>query len=208
MRRSGLTVGEMLVGIFIVGVVWIIVYSWRRPPMMRAQCQSNLRQVSLAVLQYSHDWSQTLPPVAMSPTGATWPSTYGWADAVLPYATSRTVFLCPQETRHDANALPWQPGYTDYYFDAQVKGCSLSALNNSANSVLLAEGNDGGARTTARYAGDRVPPSWIESAASPAARHLDGANYSFVDGHVKWLMSSRSPNPCHAYCGSDFLFCS
>ena len=27
----------------------------------------------------------------------------------------------------------------------------------------------------------------------PLGRHLDGANYAFADGHVKWLKGSGSP---------------
>jgi prepilin-type processing-associated H-X9-DG protein len=206
MHRSGLRVGEVLIGLFIVGVVWIVVYSWRRPPMMRAQCQDNLRQVSLAILQYSRDWSQTLPPVAMSPAGATAPSGYGWADAVMPYAISHTIFLCSLETRHDANALPWQPGYTDYYYDSALAGLSLNSVNNGGNSVLLGEGADGGKSTTARYALRSVPRDWMRIADSPTHRHLDGCNYGFVDGHVKWLAYRRVPLEPGIPCDAGFYF--
>ena len=41
---------------------------------------------------------------------------------------------------------------------------------------------------------------------NPSIRHLDGANYSFVDGHVKWMYNRGIGNGCTAPDGGSATF--
>lgn len=56
-----------------------------------------------------------------------------------------------------------------------------------------------------------VPQSSAKSSQAPRAesryaRHLDGSNYAFIDGHVKWLQSNAAPDGKAAAAGGGFTF--
>jgi prepilin-type processing-associated H-X9-DG protein len=60
---------------------------------------------------------------------------------------------------------------------------------------MLGDGDGNSPQSTASYAINHLPASWLQSANSPAKRHLGGAHYAFADGHVKWLPSNLKPVP-------------
>jgi prepilin-type processing-associated H-X9-DG protein len=61
-------------------------------------------------------------------------------------------------------------------------------IKNAEQLIMLGDGDGASAESTASYAISRIPLSWLQSSDSPMKRHLDGANYAFADGHVKWLI--------------------
>ena len=83
----------------------------------RASCQSNLKQLGLALSQYTQDSDGELPPISQ-PGGKT-----TWREAIYPFVKSTGVYRCP-DTRSDsiqdspdhlqasygANALNWNGG--------------------------------------------------------------------------------------------------
>ena len=84
-----------------------------------------------------------------------------------------------------------QRGYTDYWYNRNVAGKNEQKINNSAVIIIMGDGNDGRDETTARYSLSQLPATWLADKKSPAYRHLDGANYAFADGHVKWLKPEK-----------------
>lgn len=101
--RSGFTLIELLVVIAIISLLAAIlfpVFATAREKARQSTCMSNMRQLSLGVLQYSNDFDDRLPYAVMVEGGiGTTAGNSGyrwyWQDAVYPYVKSAGVFSCP-----------------------------------------------------------------------------------------------------------------
>jgi prepilin-type N-terminal cleavage/methylation domain-containing protein/prepilin-type processing-associated H-X9-DG protein len=101
----GFTLIELLVVIAVIALLAAIlfpVFARARENARRASCQSNLKQLGLAIAQYNQDYDGRFP---ISVRGA-----YGnaantqWAQTLQPYTKSLQVFMCPSDT--GANKTP------------------------------------------------------------------------------------------------------
>lgn len=53
------------------------------PDFQGKQCQSNLKQIMLGIVQYTQDYDELMPPARR------------WTDVIQPYVKSRQIFDCP-----------------------------------------------------------------------------------------------------------------
>lgn len=148
-----------------------------------SNCQSNMKQITLAAHHYMQDYDEKLP------SAATVGVTFGWADSLQPYLQTTAVFHCPKNSQI-VSSNPLARGYTDYFYNARLANLVMPTVSRVAVTVMMGEG----VSSNARYALSQLPPAWINTPSSPARRHfqpksatLSGANYAFVDGHIKWL---------------------
>jgi len=155
----------------------------RRMYAPRASCQSNLKQMALAMMQYTQDYNERHPPVAIASNG----SPYGWADAIYPYAKNHDIYQCPHDFWTQASTTPQRSGYTDYWFNGNLSSVALKRIKSPAQTFLFGDGNNGSERTDARYSYSTLPTAWQSDPSQPSMRHQNGANYAFADGHVNWL---------------------
>ncbi len=158
----------------------------QRPP----SCQRNLKQIAQGVLQYLQDYDKRYPLIDVNDTGVTASNAYGWADALNPYLKSTQIFQCPSEVttptiatsgRFNGEPDPTAKGYTDYWYNARLNALETKEIAAPSHTLLNGDGNDSTDTANARYSLSALPSGW-----PPAKRHLDGANYSYADGHVKW----------------------
>jgi prepilin-type N-terminal cleavage/methylation domain-containing protein/prepilin-type processing-associated H-X9-DG protein len=194
-QPQGFTLIELLVVIAIIAILAAIlfpVFARARENARRASCQSNLKQVALGIIMYSQDYDDRLPPdyIPETPTTSDTDGLLGWASMVQPYLKSIQLFQCPSEsTWGPGTGLDNNPTAIDYFYNYSLArdtsdnpvGISLAAIEYPTNTILngdWAVANDRSAVFAA--------PSGNEPIAA-TKRHLDGANYSFVDGHVKWF---------------------
>ncbi len=105
---KGFTLIELLVVIAIIALVAAIlfpVFAGVRAKGRATACASNLRQVGLALLQYSIDHDETYPLGWFSEEGFQGSDAalgyYKWMDAVYPYIRSEKLFDCPDLDGHD-----------------------------------------------------------------------------------------------------------
>lgn len=220
-REGGFTLIELLVVIAVIGILAAIlfpVFARVRENARRTSCASNQRQLGLGLLQYSQDYDSRYPQgsfVFFTIKGR------GWAGQIFPYVKSPGVYACPNDVTGRVNfkvsyALNAYIGNRNAALVAMadpVKTVLLNEVNygyafllnngtsdwpteqlsvvstGSATNGVVADNNTT-TLATGQTANDTVPvPSIFLK--TPVGRHLDGANYLFADGHVKWLLAGK-----------------
>ena len=107
--QRGFTLIELLVVIAIIAILAAIlfpVFARARENARKANCQSNLKQIGLAFLQYVQDYDERMPPCRNSPDPCLWPSpyngalvTWSWPQFVMPYLKNFGILKCPSDER-------------------------------------------------------------------------------------------------------------
>lgn len=153
-KTSGFTLIELLVVIAIISILAAIlfpVFARARENARRSSCMSNLKQISLGIMQYIQDYDEKYP---MSWFGRVPGQTYGgylqtvagtpgrafficdpgscggdgkgnfltWMDMTYPYVKSTQLFRCPSS--HDAQTVP------DYHYSGAYGNTPSGTLAN------------------------------------------------------------------------------
>lgn len=179
--RRAFTLIEMLTVIAILSLLAAIlfpVFSRVRENARRSSCANNLKQVSLAMFQYTEDYDSRMPQNYSS--GPRLPM------RLDSYLKSRSVWKCPSSL---APGDEWNGADSDwavgYGFNAAwLFSATPAAIAKPSETVLFGEnywaGGPGGCDVVYPTSGI---PGW--SMGVPAYRHLGTTNVAFVDGHVK-----------------------
>ena len=202
-KRRGFTLIELLVVIAIIAILAAIlfpVFARARENARRASCQSNMKQIALGFKQYIGDYDELYPRA-----GAATVADPGWAFALQPYLKSTQIYQCPSNTDADpaSPTIVTTPQYTDYAFNIRMAAQNESGLFGSSQTVLNYEATSGSSNSAS--GGADTVASLI---------HLEGANFSFADGHVKWLKPGKVVPATAAACTAadnpataPFTFC-
>lgn len=173
-RKFAFTLIELLVVIAIIGILAAIlfpVFGRARENARRSSCQSNLKQIGLAMAQYQQDYDErTL--VVDEPLG------YTWFIPIQPYIKSTQVFRCPSLSE----TLTPKPD-SDYAINGFfTHALSIATFQNTAEQIAMGE--------RLKDFDEIDYHTWDLTEFEPHLqkdRHFDGSNYLFADGHVKWL---------------------
>ena len=180
-KVKGFTLIELLVVIAIIAILASIlfpVFARARENARRASCQSNEKQLALAIMMYVQDYDETFPMHYGYIQGGT---TYSWPVTLQPYAKSTQVFFCPSDTVHNSGSAINTSNVSYGFNYAYLTATKLATVNYPSETLLL---GDTGKNPTG-YVIYWVGPNYL-----PSDEHLDGCNFAFVDGHVKWLKSA------------------
>ena len=195
-RTWALIAAPLLLLLFVSCLYFIWHYlTFKRDDQRRLSCQTNLRQIWMATRQYSEDYGGKFPPVVIGgaevkrlpPLRANETTTghvgtpFGWADALLIYTKSTSLYMCPASP-NPMRGSPFRSGYTNYWMNTNLSNQSMTKIAAPASTLFLGEGDDGTDKNDATYSKNAMPPLWLSDENSPAYRHLGGANYLWLMG--------------------------
>ncbi|MGE5530876.1 MAG: DUF1559 domain-containing protein [Bacteroidota bacterium] len=206
--RRGFTLIELLVVIAIIAILAAIlfpVFAKAREKARQSSCLSNVKQLGLGMLMYVQDydemffWSQSrwlggtygVNPVVPGAPDLNWHATYGyqdsWVSEIAPYIKNTQIYRCP--SRSTPVCMGCDYGIPHFGFaspgtrvDLFYTRPALGKFTRPAQTMMLTENKAG------------VNPAYCMAAAYPAcdARHNEGGNVGFIDGHAKWLKFDSS----------------
>lgn len=210
-HRKGFTLIELLVVIAIIAILAAIlfpVFARAREAARQSSCSSNVRQLSTAVLMYVQDYDEILPRTDCNALS----SGQAWNIACQPYTKNIGIFHCPSQPP-TAGALIQAGGANpcgggrpnlptnfadhrmNYGYNLVRQSASLAQINKVSTQFMLAEKDTAYAQLPLNEDGT-IPSS--PTAYIPGIgyrdRHNDGANVSFMDGHVKWFSKDKILN--------------
>ena len=217
---AAFTLIELLVVIAIIAILAAIlfpVFAKVREKARQTACVNNMRQLGLAVQQYTEDNDELMPSAAYGPNGATGgpgggPMPGGWIyytqnlsaapsgktffpeqGSIYPYIKSTQVYICPDDsagrTSGDSYALN-SCTVNDFVTAGYRQGKSLAAFDSPAAIMLFSEEDAPNVGST----NDGFLGLSYKSAPQHdtiALRHTEGVNVAFVDGHTKWYRTDK-----------------
>ncbi len=223
MRRSkkqGFTLIELLVVIAIIAILAAIlfpVFAKAREKARTSSCLSNVKQITLATMQYAQDYDENLPMSGKWNPPPSGPGFIYWFDAIGPYVKNTQVFICPSSTSQ-GSIYTWNYGFVNQVvgyelarggFNWPAGGTvasgtaprSLATVDKPSERVFVTDASNYNTevsywyRTDSSYTQVGGAYYWVD------CRHNGGANCGFVDGHAKWLAGTSPygashPNVC------------
>jgi len=217
----------LLVVIAIIAILAAIlfpVFAKAREKARQASCSSNVKQLAISVLMYAQDYDEALPGFysRLVPPNP-WPLKQ-WVHDIYPYTKNWQIFRCPSggDSNTSANTPPAVPrvpiGYgTNPWAMSGGRGNfnnNMAQFARPSEMVVIFDAYRAGRYCTypmgynlgSRGDDCRARPDGIVVDSSGAAtvngtntaRHNEGSNVAFGDGHVKWLRAGtweRVPNP-------------
>jgi prepilin-type N-terminal cleavage/methylation domain-containing protein/prepilin-type processing-associated H-X9-DG protein len=195
----GFTLIELLVVIAIIAILAAIlfpVFAKAREKARASSCLSNCKQMGIAILSYCQDYDEITPRHCQNASQLVNNGHDCWAWTAVPYVKNSQVFICPSATANTTVDSPTNYGWN-------IGGCdrrSLGDFKHPSETIMLADHAAPGEKPQG-YSGGyiRSPACCTGGSANPytgaqwpliSFRHNVGANFTFMDGHSKWLPGS------------------
>ena len=209
--KSGFTLIELLVVIAILAAILFPVFAQAREKARQASCMSNLRQIGLAMMQYTQDSDETMFPW-LEYTASTlnfWdgmvdfgsgPPKYEPGKGLLqPYMKNIQIQDCPTAAGL-VEPLPFDvskglPIWTAYGPNMNLfpnnagtyVGLPMAEIQASSDTVFLADAAEFNYNTPRGLTRTNILRAPSQGSSNLHGRHNGMANVLWVDGHVKSL---------------------
>ena len=209
MNRRGFTLIELLVVIAIIAILAAIlfpVFAKAREKARQSSCLNNVKQISVALLQYSQDYDERFPKGDSAAWGDYHYPTHplgGYVDAIYPYVKNVQVFICPSDGLKNCISHANLPGedhqYSSLYLPGTYPNQQLSYMYNyylynnnqsffqfPAETAMMTEGIQ---RPYVYVSGSYLDHTHARLIGG--CRHNEGMNVNFLDGHAKWFKQNN-----------------
>jgi prepilin-type N-terminal cleavage/methylation domain-containing protein/prepilin-type processing-associated H-X9-DG protein len=209
--KRGFTLIELLVVIAIIAILAAIlfpVFAKAREKARQASCLSNTKQIGVALQAYAQDFDERMPMTYFY-SGVAGSSPLYWPiDVLQPYIKNWQLNVCPSQKWVGGYINNRPPGYPNPlegsyaiipnmtsnrggFASPTLSGCAMAVIAKPAETIVGCDctspeifgawsGNPDPLWFTEVGGGSRVPKV-----------HNDGANYTFCDGHSKWLKNTE-----------------
>jgi prepilin-type N-terminal cleavage/methylation domain-containing protein/prepilin-type processing-associated H-X9-DG protein len=194
--RKCFTLIELLVVIAIIAILAAIlfpVFAKAREKARQSSCLSNIKQLTLATMQYIQDYDERTPQrgAACATSGGPWGGLP--IQQVYPYVKNSQVYICPSRVpvgfcgnaSAASKALVPASGYN--MSCAFSNGTPLAGIERPAEMFMLGESAGGSFW--------RPVTDYVGCDCGVLRTHNDGINVGYCDGHGKWVMSSKAHAP-------------
>ena len=166
-----------------------------RESARRASCQSSLKQTALGILAYLEDYGGKWPLARGD--GIPNDPGFGWAGSTQPYLKCTQILRCPGDFSPQSGATGGK-GFSDYWINSRLCGQEAASMPRRQTVFLEGDGDGFAPDSDASCNKSEFPANWRQIQGDGQApwflRHVGGANYSFADGHVKWLKPGELSN--------------
>ncbi len=193
LKQRAFTLIELLVVIAIIAILAAMLLpalSRSKQQAWATACLSNLKQIGIASTMYADDNNQALPRSAHQ--------TASWVGTLQPYTSGTNLWRCPRDPVKRVFSYAINdfllPGDESHPMTNDYSKCTC--IPGPAETFFMAECADRNIGSDHFHFsdpddGDYSPPSFAASVA--VRRHLNTANYLFVDGHVERLNWNLMP---------------
>lgn len=167
---SGQRTRYVVYGLVLAGLAAVLFpVTIRRPERYPPRsCQSQLKVIGLAFAEYCRDYDERMPPARV------W---HGPSGCLHPYLKNPELWSCPQGPSD-------RPHYGYNNTRDGVAGVICRDIAEPATTIMCL---DYDATIVGRWV-----PHRTDLAQPDVARHREGVNCVFQDGHVKWLAAGKA----------------
>ena len=217
-RTVSFTLIELLVVIAIIAILAAMLLpalNQAKAKALQINCAANQKQIGLGARMYSSDNDNMLVALTQAPQGVDHTqdgNRWSWRALVFSYINSEKVFNCPGKPNYEYTGA--KAGKTEKGEATIASGYSWTNVHgmgpgpdpiHSRSETLVAKPteaitvSDHGPRFHLASPDNAVGFSRLNAPVIPAkhkeasTRHNNGANYVFVDGHVKWFTPQAIP---------------
>ncbi len=208
-QRRAFTLIELLIVIAIISLLAAILFpafSRARENARRSSCQSNLKQIGMAHIQYTQDYDERV--IRCDDQGN---PRHHYAELLMPYIKSEQVFRCPSAAGSSTECIPFNRFPLSYTLNSvyestpsrwmfrAINTISLAAVEDPVRTVFAGDGQNQTSGSDYCYqvisspAFSAGPPQTFGASSQGlfVGRHLETANWAFMDGHVKAIRVNK-----------------
>jgi prepilin-type N-terminal cleavage/methylation domain-containing protein len=206
-RRRGFTLIELLVVIAIIAILAAIlfpVFARAREKARAASCQSNMKQIMLAMIMYASDYDGKITNDRMGRcTGNSAANRcgagtdyYTWEWAMNPYVKNAQLFVCPSlDVLNDETNVANRVYDLPSSIGLNARWCGCCGLNVFARVEMFSEPAQQIMIAEAHWTDVNIWSHPNGGDGSFHCPHNGGQNHGYLDGHVKYNRPEATIDP-------------